>query len=169
MPRASLVLRLGLLVSYRARLGQSRSSCGSRCCPRRLLAECPFIALLLPFRRKWDQRFESAFLQRRVRDELGNRPHQGSVKAGPAGARYSPAGSFFGGFRTPALYRVDRSRRGRHPKPFSIAAINLPAIGGIFIEECCGCAEDCSRYRNEPLAANPGRCGDVVSGYFLRS
>ena len=37
-----------------------------------------------------------------------------------------PAGSFFGGFRTPALYRVDRSRRGRHPKPFSRA--DLAAI-----------------------------------------
>ena len=29
-----------------------------------------------------------------------------------------PAGSFFGGFPTPALYPVDRSRPGRHPKPF---------------------------------------------------
>jgi hypothetical protein len=29
-----------------------------------------------------------------------------------------PAGSFFRGFRTPALYRIDRSCLGRHPKPF---------------------------------------------------
>jgi hypothetical protein len=29
-----------------------------------------------------------------------------------------PAGSFFRGFRTPALYRIDRSCSGRHPKPF---------------------------------------------------
>jgi hypothetical protein len=32
-----------------------------------------------------------------------------------------PAGSFFRGFRTPALYRVDRSCLGRHPKPFRLA------------------------------------------------
>ena len=30
-----------------------------------------------------------------------------------------PAGSFFRGFRTPALYRIDRSCSGRHRKPFS--------------------------------------------------
>jgi hypothetical protein len=29
-----------------------------------------------------------------------------------------PAGSFFRGFQTPALYRIDRSCSGRHPKPF---------------------------------------------------
>ena len=28
-----------------------------------------------------------------------------------------PAGSFFRGFRTPVLYRIDRSYSGRHPKP----------------------------------------------------
>jgi hypothetical protein len=38
-----------------------------------------------------------------------------------------PAGSFFRGFRTPALYRIDRSCSDRHPKPFRIAVIR----------ECC--------------------------------
>ena len=34
-----------------------------------------------------------------------------------------PAGSFFQGFRTPALYRIDSSCSGRHPKPFRLAVI----------------------------------------------
>ena len=34
-----------------------------------------------------------------------------------------PAGSFFGGFRTPALDRVDRSCSGRHLKPFPKAVL----------------------------------------------
>jgi hypothetical protein len=31
-----------------------------------------------PFRSRWDREFESALLQRRVRDELGNRPQSGT-------------------------------------------------------------------------------------------
>jgi len=37
-----------------------------------------------------------------------------------------PAGSFFRGFRTPALYRIDRSCSGRHPKPFRKPVIPHP-------------------------------------------
>ena len=41
-----------------------------------------------------------------------------------ASTRRFPAGSFFGGFRTPALYRIDRSCSGRHPKPFPEADLS---------------------------------------------
>ena len=34
-----------------------------------------------------------------------------------------PAGSFIGGFPSLPLYRVDRSRRAAHPKPFPKAVI----------------------------------------------
>jgi hypothetical protein len=41
-----------------------------------------------------------------------------------------PAGSFFRGFRTPALYRIDRSCSGRHPKPFRLGEVRqMSAIG----------------------------------------
>ena len=43
-----------------------------------------------------------------------------------AQARF-PAGSFFGGFRTPALYRVNRSCSGRHPKPSRSKMISAPS------------------------------------------
>ena len=40
-----------------------------------------------------------------------------------------PAGSFFRGFRTPALYRIDRSCSGRHPKPFRIPDLRREPLG----------------------------------------
>jgi hypothetical protein len=42
-----------------------------------------------------------------------------------------PGGSFFGGCRTPALYRVDHSCSGRHPKPFPISAVRCGSGQGV--------------------------------------
>jgi hypothetical protein len=59
------------------------------------------------------------------------KPSLGNAAAAPNPHRRSsahrfPAGSFFGGFRTLALCRIERSCSGRHPKPFPIA--DLPAL-----------------------------------------
>ena len=40
---------------------------------------------------------------------------------------WAGSGSFFRSFRTPALYRIDRSCSGRHPKPFRAAGIRVGA------------------------------------------
>lgn len=82
-----------------------------------------------------------------------------------SGAHRFPAGSFFGGFRTPALYRVDRSCSGRHPKPFPIPDAcrdRLPLGSRPHIGPSRRRAHHrrCANTRHRVIGFDPSRMGD---------
>jgi len=98
---------------------------------RRLQAPAEHLRLVLNHAVEHGSSGRSAIISGFQLSAIFTKPSAGNAAAATNPHRRSsvhrfPAGSFFQGFRTPALYRIDSSCSGRHPKPFRIADLRWP-------------------------------------------